>query len=201
MASRAPTCCCEAVEEGRVSEQRIDESARRLLIVKFQLGLFDDPFVDEDEAERIVGSEDFRTAGHRAQAESVVLLRNETVDDRPALPLAGDGLKVYVEGLTEEEAGRLGEVVEDPADADVAVVRVPAPYEPRDDLFLEGFFHQGSLAYRPGLVARLRSAGRDRAAGGGSQPRAAGAAGSRSPSSPPPSSPTSAAPPLPWWTR
>ena len=147
----------EAVAEGRVSEQRIDESARRLLIVKFQLGLFDDPFVDEDEAERIVGSEDFRTAGHRAQAESVVLLRNETVDDRPALPLAGDGLKVYAEGLTEEEAGRLGEVVEDPADADVAVVRVPAPYEPRDDLFLEGFFHQGSLAYRPGLVARLRA--------------------------------------------
>ena len=80
----------------------------------------------------------------------MVLLRNEAVDDRPALPLAGDDLKVYAEGLTAEEAARLGEVVEDPADADVAVVRVPAPYEPRDDLFLESFFHQGSLAYRPG---------------------------------------------------
>ncbi len=145
----------EAVESERVSEERIDESVRRLLIVKFQLGLFDDPFVDEDEAERIVGSEEFRAAGHRAQAESVVLLRNETVDDRPALPLGSD-LKVYVEGLTAEEAAPLGEVVEDPTEADVAVVRVPAPFEPRDDLFLESFFHQGSLAYRPGLVARLR---------------------------------------------
>ena len=36
------------VAEGRVSEARIDESARRLLTVKFRLGLFDDPFVDED---------------------------------------------------------------------------------------------------------------------------------------------------------
>ena len=39
----------------------------------------------------------------------------------------------------------------------MAVVRLPAPFDPRDDLFLEGFFHQGSLAYRPGLVARLRA--------------------------------------------
>jgi beta-glucosidase len=33
---------------------------------------------------------------------------------------------------------------------------VPAPFDPRDDLFLEANFHQGSLAYRPGLLARLR---------------------------------------------
>jgi beta-glucosidase len=150
-----PELVLEAVATGRVSEQRLDESVRRLLRVKFQLGLFDDPFVDEDAAERIVGSEPFRVAGHRAQAESVVLLHNDGPVGRPVLPLAA-GLTVYVEGLPAEEAARLGQVVTDPAAADVAVVRVPAPFDPRDDLFLEGFFHQGSLTYRPGLLARLR---------------------------------------------
>jgi beta-glucosidase len=85
----------------------------------------------------------------------MVLLHNATVDGVPTLPLTTP-LAVYVEGVPVEEAARLGEVVSDPADADVAVVRLPAPFDPRDDLFLEGFFHQGSLEYRPGLVTRLR---------------------------------------------
>ena len=150
-----PELVVEAVETGRISEQRLDESARRLLVVKFQLGLFDDPFVDEDAAEEIVGSEPFRATGHRAQAESVVLLHNEGPDGRPVLPLA-NSQTVYVEGIPAEEAARLGQVVADPAAADVAVVRLPAPFDPRDDLFLEAVFHQGSLTYRPGLLARLR---------------------------------------------
>jgi beta-glucosidase len=146
-----PHLVVRAVEEGRITPARVDESVRRLLLVKFQLGLFDDPFVDEDAAADLVGNPDFRAAGRRAQAESMVLVSN----DRSLLPRAPGG-KVYVEGLPADAAARLGEVVADPADADVAVVRFPAPYEPRDDLFLESFFHQGSLDYRPGLVARLR---------------------------------------------
>jgi beta-glucosidase len=145
----------EALDQGLISEQRLDESVRRLLLVKFQLGLFDDPFVDEDAAEDVVGRSDFRAAGHRAQAESMVLLRNEPATDTPILPLR-KGLTVYVEGVDGTEAARLGQVVDRPQDADVAVVRLPPPFDPRDDLFLEGFFHQGSLQYRPGLVARLR---------------------------------------------
>ncbi len=145
----------QAVEQGLITSERIDESVRRLLIVKFQLGLFDDPFVDPDLAAEIVGREDFVRAGRRAQAESMVLLHNAEVDGVPTLPLTTP-LTVYVEGIPAEEAARLGDVVADPADADVAVVRLPAPFDPRDDLFLEGFFHQGSLEYRPGLVARLR---------------------------------------------
>ena len=145
----------QAVEQGLLSIERLDASVRRLLLVKFQLGLFDDPFVDPDAAEEVVGCDDFVRAGRRAQAESMVLLHNGTVDGVPTLPLTTP-LTVYVEGIPAEEAARLGEVVSDPAVADVAVVRLPAPFDPRDDLFLEGFFHQGSLEYRPGLVARLR---------------------------------------------
>ena len=145
----------QAVEQGLITSERLDASVRRLLIVKFQLGLFDDPFVDPDLAAEIVGRDDFVAAGRRAQAESMVLLQNAEVDGVPTLPLTTP-LSVYAEGLSPEEAARLGAVVTDPADADVAVVRLPAPFDPRDDLFLEGFFHQGSLEYRPGLVARLR---------------------------------------------
>ena len=44
-----------------------------------------------------------------------------------------------------------------PDEADLALIRIGAPYDPRDDLFLESYFHQGSLEFRPGLIYRLRS--------------------------------------------
>ena len=49
----------------------------------------------------------------------------------------------------------LGVAVARPEDAEVALVRLPAPFDPRSDLFLESWFHQGSLDFPPGLVARL----------------------------------------------
>lgn len=72
------------------------------------------------------------------------------------VPLPPTDRKVYVEGIPADEAARLGVVVDSPQEADLAVVRVEAPFDPRDDLVLEAFFHQGSLDLRPGLVARLR---------------------------------------------
>ncbi|GAA2686507.1 MULTISPECIES: glycoside hydrolase family 3 protein [Actinosynnema] len=140
----------DLVRSGEVGEARIDVSARRLLLVKFRLGLFDDPFVDEDAAEEIVGSAEFVRAGREAQSRSVTVLENRG----GLLPLTGRR-RVYAEGLSAEAAARLGEVVPDPASADLAVVRLNAPYEHRDDLFLEAWFHQGSLDFPPGLVSRL----------------------------------------------
>jgi len=145
------------VLEGVVVEARIDQSARRLLAVKFDLGLFDNPFVDEEAAVLTLGDERHRAAGHRAQARSVTVLRNETLADHaPArvLPLA-PGLRLYLEGVSAEAAAQVGTVVENPEDADVALIRVTAPFEPRSDLFLESAFHQGSLAFPPGFVARV----------------------------------------------
>ena len=55
-----PEVLVELVRAGRIAEERIDESARRLLRDKFRLGLFDDPYVDPDQAERICGSREFR---------------------------------------------------------------------------------------------------------------------------------------------
>ncbi len=140
----------EAVRNGAVEESRLDQSVYRLLLVKFQLGLFDNPFVDEDAAESIVGHADFVKAGLEAQAKSMVLLKNDGI-----LPLAANQ-KVYVEGFDEDAAKKLGTVVATPEEADVAVIRLPAPFDPRDDLALEAFFQQGTLEYRPGLIARLQ---------------------------------------------
>ncbi|MFQ6171868.1 glycoside hydrolase family 3 N-terminal domain-containing protein [Oryzobacter sp. R7] len=144
----------DLVAQGRVTEARIDESARRLLLVKFRLGLFDDPYVDEDAAEETVGRDDFRAAGYRAQAASVTVLHNGTRDGEPALPMPA-GLRIYAENISEEAVLRHGTPVARPEDADVAVVRLFAPFDARSDLFLESWFHQGSLDFPPGLVARL----------------------------------------------
>jgi beta-glucosidase-like glycosyl hydrolase len=135
---------------GRVTETRVDESAARLLAVKFRLGLFDNPFVDEDAASTVVGSPAFREAGRRAQSRSVTVLTN----DDSLLPLTARRL-VYAEGLGDEAVARLGQRVGTPEEADVAVVRVPAPFEHRSDLFLEAWFHQGSLDFPPGFVTRM----------------------------------------------
>ncbi len=140
----------DLVTHGRVSEARIDESVRRLLRVKFELGLFDDPYVDEDLAETTIGRADFVAEGHRAQAASVTVLQHEDA----VLPLR-PGTRIYVEGMPAEAAAELGELVDSPEDAQVALVRLGAPFEPRSDLFLEAWFHQGSLDFPPGLVHRL----------------------------------------------
>ncbi|MFK5688349.1 glycoside hydrolase family 3 protein [Ornithinimicrobium sp. LYQ92] len=141
----------ELVAVGRVDEARVDASARRLLLVKFQLGLFDDPYVDEDAAAASVGTDELRRAGHAAQAQSVTVLH----DPEGLLPLADVERRVYVEGMDPEAASALGTVVDRVEDADLALVRIQAPFEPRSDLFLEAWFHQGSLDFPPGLPVRL----------------------------------------------
>jgi beta-glucosidase len=129
------------VRSGRISEARLDESVRRLLRDKFRLGLFDNPFVDPDAAERTLGQAAFREAGERAQRRAIALLQN----DDGVLPLR-QGARVYVEGLDPEVAAGYGEVVADPAEAEVAILRLAAPFEPREG-FLEQFFRAGSLEY------------------------------------------------------
>jgi beta-glucosidase len=143
----------DLVAQGRVTEERIDASARRILAVKFRLGLFDNPYVDEDLAVETVGRQDFRDEGYAAQAASVTVLQNGG-PHLPVLPLQR-GRRVYAENVSPEAVARLGTQVDRPEDADVALVRLLAPFEPRSDLFLESWFHQGSLDFPPGLVARL----------------------------------------------
>jgi len=137
------------VRSGRVPESRLDVSARRLLRDKFRLGLFDDPYVDPEAAAEIVGKRAFRERGAEAQRRSLVLLQDEGM-----LPLRGRR-KVYVEGVDAFAFADDAEVVERPDDAEFALVRLQTPFEPRDGLFLEQFFHAGRLDFGGEELERL----------------------------------------------
>lgn len=65
-----------AVARGLVSQAVLDDAVRRMLRNKFTLGLFDQPFTDPDEAERVVQCEEHRAIALQAARESIVLLRN-----------------------------------------------------------------------------------------------------------------------------
>ncbi len=143
---QTPDLIIELVRSGQVPESRIDESVRRILRDKFRLGLFDNPYIDPEQAAQIVGKERFRAAGATAQRKSIVLLKNGAAVDQPILPLQGTP-KIYIEDVNADVASRYGQVVDDIAEADVAILRLQAPYEPRDNEPLESFFHAGRLAF------------------------------------------------------
>ena len=141
-----PEMLIKLVKDGKVTEERINQSVRRILRDKFRLGLFDNPYVDVDKAVEIVGRSDFRQAGADAQRRSLVLLKNGTIKNTKALPLQ-TGIKIYVQGINKETASKYGTVVEKPEDADVALIRLAAPFEPREG-FIEGLFHHGDLDFK-----------------------------------------------------
>lgn len=134
------------VKEGRITEDRIDQSVRRVLRVKFSLGLFENPFVDADAAETIVGRADFVAAGRLAQQRALTLLTNEpTADGTPTLPLRRDA-RVYVEGLEAEALEGFATVVATPEEADFAILRLKTPWTPTGDV-MQDAFHQGTLEF------------------------------------------------------
>ena len=146
----------EAVDAGKISEERLDQSVRRLLTLKFELGLFDDPYVDEDQAAVVVGNDEYMKQGAYVQRTSMVLLKNQLMESVPVLPVQ-EGKKIYIENVAPEIAAQYATITEDPGQADFAIIRLDAPYEVRDDNFIEQFFHQGSLEFDPDEVERLLS--------------------------------------------
>ena len=134
----------DAVHAGELTEARLDSSVQRVLEQKFALGLFEDPYVDPDAAARIVGNERFRAAGLDAQRKSLVLLKNRG----KLLPLRGKP-RVYAIGIDSAAIASEGwTVVRDPKQADVAIVRLAAPFEHLHPGWVFGAMqHEGSLAF------------------------------------------------------
>lgn len=95
--SADPAPLLEIVKSGMVDIKLVDNSVFRLLMEKFQLGLFENPYVDEDAAEKIVGNAKFQAKADLAFRKSIVLLRNET-KMLPLTPRAiGAKTKIYFE--------------------------------------------------------------------------------------------------------
>jgi beta-glucosidase len=145
-----PDLLVELVRSGQLAAARLDQSVRRVLTEKFRLGLFDHRrYVDPDLADRTAGQASFRAAGRRAQSASVTVLTNR---DR-CLPASG-GIRLFVQGVDPAVAAGYADVVTDPEQADLAILRLSAPYERRLGLF-ESFFHAGPLDFDPGRLAEI----------------------------------------------
>ena len=138
----------QAVQRGQLTEARINASARRILVQKFKQGLFEHPFVDAAKAAATVGKADFVEAGLDAQRRSLVLLENKD----KVLPLAATVKKVYLYGIDAAVAKQYGyTVVATPQEADVALLRVAAPYETLHPNYIFGSMqHEGRLDYVDG---------------------------------------------------
>ena len=94
----------ELLDEGKVSMKQIDEAVRRVLRLKFRLGLFDRPYVEErPESERYLLAESLEAAEQMA-VESMVLLKNRD----GILPLEGDVRIALIGPLAEAKADHLG---------------------------------------------------------------------------------------------
>lgn len=142
-----PDVIVKLVKDGKISEKRIDVSVARLLRLKFQLGLFDNPFVDEKKTADIVGNADFMKAGQEAQRRSLTLLKN----DAHTLPLAMNKLKIYVKNIDPKFAAQYGTVVNDPKQADIAIIRLQTPNYPIPETkgnFIAQLFHFGDLDFK-----------------------------------------------------
>jgi beta-glucosidase len=140
----------EDVHNGSISEARVRQAASRILLQKFQLGLFEQPYVDETRAAVVAGNQEFVKEGEAAQARAVVLLENKPAAStgKPLLP-ASDKKKIYLYGVAANAARDAGfAVVTDPAQADFALVRAPAPFQSEHpNYFFGSRQHEGRLAY------------------------------------------------------
>jgi beta-glucosidase len=83
-----------------------------------------------------------------------VLLKNGMAPGEAILPLRGKP-KLYVERVAPQAAAAYGQVVERIEDADLALIRLDAPYQPRDGNFLERLFHAGDLDFKAEELARI----------------------------------------------
>ena len=141
----------EEVHNGSIPDARVREAAGRILLQKFELGLFEQPYVNETKAAEVAGNKDFVGEGQAAQARAVVLLENNRLaaTGQPLLPVAAKNKKIYLYGVSAKAAEAAGFiVVADPTQADLAIIRAPAPYESEHSNFFFGSRqHEGRLTF------------------------------------------------------
>lgn len=149
---KCPERIVELVRSGAVSEARIDVSVRRILREKFRLGLFEQVAVEPNGARAVGVDPVIRARSVDAQRRSLTLLKNDEVAGAPLLPLPRE-TRVYAEGLDWSGLGDDGVVrVDDVAEADVALVRLSAPFSNDADAPFGDFFHHGSLEFDAAVI-------------------------------------------------
>lgn len=140
-----PELVVNLVKNGKLTEERINQSVRRLLKQKFQLGLFENPYVDVENATKTVGKPEWRALGEQTQRRAMTLLKNEN----KVLPLQEKKYKIFIKNIKPEVAALYGTVVATPEEADFAIIRANTPWVPveTDNMFAKGF-HHGDLDFK-----------------------------------------------------
>ncbi len=93
------------VKEGKIPESRIDESVRRILYVKFKLGLFEHPMMDVKSRDKVINNPEHKKTALEATRNSIVLLKNQGI-----LPLdASKYKKVLVTGINANDQNIMGD--------------------------------------------------------------------------------------------
>jgi len=95
------------VQSGKVPQARIDDAVRRILRVKFVMGLFDHPYVDESKESGAFLRPESVAVAKTAGTRSIVLLRNESVNGAPLLPLSAKTSSVALIGPLADDAGNM----------------------------------------------------------------------------------------------
>ena len=154
-----PSYILNLVENNNVSEQRINESVRKILVNKFELGLFDNPYVDEDMIHKRVNTIENIKAGIEAQRRSIVLLENDGV-----LPLKQE-TKIFVDGLDKNIATEFGKIVGNIEDADIVIMYIHTVFNGNQesglnrafDNFLSTLFPNGDLNFNDEILSKVRN--------------------------------------------
>lgn len=92
------------VRSGQVPEANVDEAVRRVLRVKFALGLFEHPYADETKESQAAMKPESVTLARDAAEQSLVLLKNEPVSGAPLLPLSGTSKTIALIGPLADDA-------------------------------------------------------------------------------------------------
>ena len=147
----------ELVTKGLMPLSRIDASVKRILKNKFDLGLFDNPYVEVDQVKSRVNTERNIKLGKEAQKQSMVLLKNDST-----LPLEKN-INIFVDGFNAKSIVH-GNVVSDIKDADVIVSYVhtvfngnqPSGIDRLVDNVLSSIFPNQDLNFSPEILEKLR---------------------------------------------
>ncbi|MEL6853381.1 MAG: glycoside hydrolase family 3 N-terminal domain-containing protein, partial [Bacteroidota bacterium] len=135
-----PEHIVKLVKAGTISEERINASARRILREKFILGLFDNPYLEANNAQ-LVNQAAFVQKGQESQRRSLTLLKNDQL-----LPL-DPSTKIHAIGFHEDDILPYEELLTSLEAAEVLVMKLNTPYEVLGEALMEKIFHQGRLDF------------------------------------------------------
>lgn len=102
------TTLSDQVKSGKVPAARLDEAVRRILRVKFALGLFDNPYANLQQANAELLSPENLQVARTAAEKSFVLLKNDAVNGAPVLPLKKDAKVALIGPLADNAEQMLG---------------------------------------------------------------------------------------------